>query len=67
LVAVAYSFDLRTNDLNTTLVPNPRAGREHDFKAYRLRGDSTERVTLRDRAQVIMNLDSERTAYDSDE
>ncbi|ETX05648.1 MAG: hypothetical protein ETSY2_21770, partial [Candidatus Entotheonella gemina] len=31
-VVVAYSFDLRTNDFSTTLVPNPQAGTEHVFK-----------------------------------
>ena len=38
-IVVAYNFDLFTNDLTTTLVPNPNAGRAHVFKAYRLKGD----------------------------
>ena len=37
-MVVAYSFDLRTNELSTTKVPNPNAGREHLFKAYRVPG-----------------------------
>jgi hypothetical protein len=36
-VVTAYSFDLTSNVLNTTLAPNPNAGRVHSFKAYRVR------------------------------
>lgn len=46
-VAIAYSFDLRTNKLTTKLVTNPNAGREHVFKAYRLPDDPIEPVRLR--------------------
>jgi hypothetical protein len=35
---VGYSFDLRTNELLTKSVPNPGAGREHLFRAWRLNG-----------------------------
>ena len=45
-VVVAYSFDLRTNEMSTTQVPNPGAGREHVFKAYRCVGDPTDEVAL---------------------
>ena len=45
-VVVAYSFDLRTNDIGTTQVPNPGAGREHVFKAYRCAGEPADGVTL---------------------
>jgi hypothetical protein len=55
-MAVAYNFDLRTNELQTSLVPNPNAGREHVFKAYRLTGDSTEMVALRERSREIAEL-----------
>lgn len=46
-LVVAYQFDLRTNELNTTLVRNPNAGREHVFRAWRVDGDPEEPVTLR--------------------
>ena len=46
-MVVAYQFDLRTNELDTTLVRNPNAGCEHVFKAWRVHGDSQEPVTLR--------------------
>ena len=44
---VAYQFDWRTHALDTTLVRNPNAGCEHVFKAWRVRGDPKEPVTLR--------------------
>ena len=39
-VVVAYSFDLRSNELKTKRVDNPHVGREHVFKAYRTSEDS---------------------------
>ena len=48
-VVIAYSFDLRTNELRTTLAANPNAGREHVFKAYRLDGDPVETIALLER------------------
>ena len=35
---VGYSFDLQTNELLPKKVPNPGAGREHVFRAWRLKG-----------------------------
>ena len=52
-MVAAYNFDLRTNELKTTLVPNPNAGTEHFFKAYRLRGDPIAPLTLRERSREI--------------
>lgn len=56
---VSYSFDLRKNELNTTLAPNPNAGHEHVFKAYRLKGDPLEPVTLRGRSGETAGLGSD--------
>lgn len=50
-MVVAYSFDLQENTINTTLVDNPSAGREHIFKAYRVRGDPEEPVELYERSR----------------
>ena len=50
-MVVAYNFDLRSNQLTTTLVPNPTAGTEHTFKAYRLEGDPVGLVALRERSR----------------
>ena len=43
---VAYRFDMRSNELNTELVPNPDFGRTHIFKAYRMNGDPRTPVSL---------------------
>jgi len=45
-MAVAYSFDLRSNELTTRFAPNPDAGKAHVFKAYRLDGDPLTPVNL---------------------
>ncbi|CAB3752568.1 hypothetical protein [Paraburkholderia humisilvae] len=64
---VAYSFDLRTNELATAHVRNPNAGREHVFKAYRAEGDPTDAVTLRSKAQVLLGLDATEAGRDDDD
>lgn len=48
-MVVAYQFDLRTNELETTVVRNPNAGSEHVFKAWRVKGDPEEPITLREK------------------
>jgi len=42
-LVVAYRFDLRTNDLAPDTIPNPDAGHEHRFRAWRLEGEAGER------------------------
>lgn len=66
-MVVAYSFDLRTNNLSTSLVQNPSSGREHVFKAYRLPNEPRDPVTLRDRTQVLRELSESQSAYAADE
>jgi hypothetical protein len=44
---IGYSFNLRANRLLPRKVPNPDAGREHVFRAWRLKGSPTDPVTLR--------------------
>ena len=47
-LVVGYHFDLVTNVLTPTTVPNPNVGIQHIFKAYRLRDDNHEqRVAMR--------------------
>ncbi len=58
-VVVAYNFDLRTNEIAITHVPNPRAGREHVFKAYRAAGDPMDAVVLRTRSQFLADMGAE--------
>lgn len=44
---VGYTFDLRQNTLEPEIIPNPFAGREHVFLAWRLEGASEEPVVMR--------------------
>lgn len=55
----AYRFDLKTNELFPEHFPNPNAGREHPFSAYRLDGDPLDAVTLRDQREVVQELEAE--------
>lgn len=55
-VVMGYQFDLKTNILTTHTEPNPGAGREHHFKAWRLADDPGGRVTLRSQDDVLSEL-----------
>lgn len=44
---VGYSFDLQTNEIVPKKVPNPGAGTEHRFRAWRLKGEPADPVSLR--------------------
>lgn len=44
---VGYSFDLKSNELNPTRIPNSGAGTEHPFRAWRVKGSPESQVTLR--------------------
>lgn len=57
---VAYTFDLRDNTLTTEYAPNPSAGKEHRFFAYRLKGaPATGAVSLKDEEAVRKDLAEE--------
>lgn len=43
---VSYAFDLRTNEMLTEKIPNPRAGHTHRFTAWRLDGDPLDPVSM---------------------
>ncbi len=47
---ISYNFDLRRNILSPKTVPNPFAGREHIFRAWRLRGWPDDEVAMRETA-----------------
>lgn len=52
-IVTSYEFNLESNKLITHLSPNPAAGKEHTFAAYRLTGHGDDkRVRLSDRAQA---------------
>jgi hypothetical protein len=44
---VGYAFDLRRNTLIPEFADNPAAGKEHQFRAYRLKGAPADEVILR--------------------
>jgi len=46
-VVVGYNFDLRTNTLNADLAPNPSAGMEHRFIAWRLKEQTNKPVSMK--------------------
>jgi hypothetical protein len=46
-LVIGYEFDLQKNTLTARTMPNPDAGREHHFRAWRLKGDPTDLVGLR--------------------
>jgi hypothetical protein len=55
-VVTSYRFDLKSNELQTTLVANPNAGTQHVFKAYRVEGDPLDSVVMRERTRVMAEL-----------
>ncbi|MCK4342400.1 MAG: hypothetical protein KAY37_11835 [Phycisphaerae bacterium] len=48
---VGYSFDLLANDLLPKKVPNPEAGKEHRFVAWRVAGSPNDVVSMRSVSQ----------------
>jgi hypothetical protein len=45
-LVVGYTFDLRTNELKAERMPNPKAGTEHLFIAYRLKSQAPKPVSM---------------------
>jgi hypothetical protein len=45
-IIVGYSFDLRTNKITSKTIKNNNSGKEHGFKAYRLKEQSDKAVSL---------------------
>jgi hypothetical protein len=62
---VGYSFDLQTNELVPKKVPNPGAGREHLFHAWRLRGAATPPVSMRIPQPAVADRDAVEEDPDS--
>jgi hypothetical protein len=59
-LVVAYTFDLRDNTLTVEHAPNPSAGREHKFLAYRVRGAAASgKVTMKGPEVVEQELEEE--------
>ncbi|MCA1677215.1 MAG: hypothetical protein LC799_35245 [Actinobacteria bacterium] len=51
-VVVGYTFDLLANKLTPELAPNPSAGKQHRFAAYRLKGMGSGTVSMKSAEQV---------------
>jgi len=51
-LVVGYAFDLRTNELKADRIPNPSAGNEHYFVAYRLANHAARPVSMTKRLPV---------------
>jgi hypothetical protein len=66
-VVGAYSFNLGTNELGITFVPNPNVGMEHVFRAYRVLGDPSDPVTLRSKEAVLQELDAVAARADAED
>ena len=66
-LTVSYSFDLRNNTLSTTAVPNPTAGNEHSFLAWRLQSSSDDPVKLRGAQEIQQELEAFEKAQEEDE
>jgi len=61
-LVVAYKFDLRTNELVSETVPNPNAGTEHRFIAYRLKTQASKPVTMINYVPTLDDIDEEEDA-----
>lgn len=46
-LVIGYKFDLRTNELTAERVPNPNAGTQHRFVAYRLKSQASKPVSMK--------------------
>jgi hypothetical protein len=57
-LVVGYSFDLRTNNIKAETIPNPSAGAQHTFAAYRLKSQSQKPVTMLSRASILRTVDA---------
>ena len=58
-VVVGYAFDLKTNAITPTTVPNPTAGNVHPFIAYRMANDSDKVVSINAGHAVVPNAKDE--------
>jgi hypothetical protein len=62
-VVLGYAFNLKTNEITADTAANPHAGREHRFRAWRLKGDPEAPVSLR----AVRPADLEAAAEAGDE
>ena len=58
-MVLGYRFDLKTNHLEPMRVPNPDAGTEHRFRAWRLSGSPKDSVSMRRMEAAIVVAEAE--------
>lgn len=60
---VGYSFNLQTNEITPEEVPNPGAGREHLFRAWRLNESPLDPVSMRKVTpeKLVLEVENEDT------
>lgn len=63
---VGYSFDLTTNELVPRKIPNPGAGTEHRFIAWRLAGSPADPVTMQSPEQQKTEAEDSDNDEDTD-
>jgi hypothetical protein len=56
---VGYTFDLENNTLTSQTIPNPFAGRQHIFQAWRLHNSDAEPVIMKKVSPDENNHDTE--------
>lgn len=52
-LVVGYTFDLRTNELKSERIPNPKGGTEHFFIAYRLKTQTDKKVSMVNKPVIV--------------
>ncbi|MGH4026039.1 MAG: hypothetical protein ACRDRV_15795 [Pseudonocardiaceae bacterium] len=55
-VIIGYTFDLRASKLTPDVAPNPTAGKQHRFAAYRLKGMGSGTVSMKNVEQAGKQL-----------
>lgn len=58
-LVVGYTFDFRGNTLVAEYAPNPTAGKQHKFLAYRVKGAASGTVTMKSAAVVTQELEED--------
>jgi len=59
-LVIGYEFDLRSNEIAAKTIPNPDAGKEHHFAAFRTHTDSKKPVSILLKADRAVVRDEEK-------
>jgi hypothetical protein len=61
-IVIGYSFDLKTNAITPSTIPNPSSGVVHPFVAYRIADDSDNTVSINEEYKPGLNAKEEELA-----